>query len=396
MSIACPWADHHVTVSSTGNISTCCASVPVIDKGSGQPYNIKTHTISEAYNSEEFNSIRQNLHNGIKDKNCDYCWRLEDTNERSLRLDTIDAYREVYNSGKTSGLLTVQLDLSNQCNLKCRICNSSDSSMWIKEQYDLYERHTGISLINFQKTFNTTLHREREFLEDLKDNVIPNLVVLRFQGGEPFLMKQQWAIVDSVIELGLAKDILLSYHTNGTIWNADIAEKLSKFGEVNLCLSIDDIGDRFEYLRHPAKWTEVENNITSIIQWCAESSDNRDVLINCVVTPYNLYTIHELLDYFIVRDVPVKLHPTDFPNHFSISNIPTSLKNVFLEQLRSKTFPEQYQCEVDNVISMLLNTDNTQAWELFLKTTAIHDTYRNEDYQKTFPEFFKIINSHVK
>ena len=396
MSLKCPWADHHITVSSTGNISTCCMSVPVIDSGSGQPYNIKTHTISQAFNSKEFNSIRENLHNSIKDKNCDSCWREEAAGERSLRIETIDEYQDVFKSGKTTGLLTAQFDLSNQCNLKCRTCNPSDSSMWIREQYDLYEYNKGIPLIEFQKTFNTTLHKEREFLEDLKDNVIPNLVVLRFQGGEPFLMKQQWNIVDSIIEMDLAKDIVLSYHTNGTIWNDTIAEKLAKFNEVNLCLSIDDVEGRFEYLRHPAQWHDVESNINTIIEWCAESSETRDMLINCVVTPYNLYTIHNLLDYFIARGIPIKLHPTDYPNHFSIANIPNSLKTIFLEQLRLRTFPQGYQDEVDNVVSVLMKEDDPRTWELFLKTTMLHDTYRNESYETTFPDFFNIINHNGK
>jgi MoaA/NifB/PqqE/SkfB family radical SAM enzyme len=396
MSLECPWADHHITVTSTGNISTCCMSVPVIDPGSGQPYNIKTHTISQAFNSKEFNNIRENLHNGIKDTNCDFCWKKEEDVGRSLRLETIDRYKEVYDSGKNTGLLTLQLNLSNQCNLKCRTCNASDSSMWIKEQYDFQKNSADISLIDFQKKYNFTLHKETDFLEDLKTNVIPNIVVIRFQGGEPFLIKRQWDIIDSILELGLEKDILLSYHTNATIWNDEIAKKLSNFKEVNICLSIDDIGKKFEYLRHPGRWDEVEDNINRIIQWCREFPDSRDVMINTVVTPYNLYTVENILEYFIIKDVPVELHPTDEPAHFSISNIPESTKPLFLNKLLYKKFPQQYQGEIDHVVSRLLQSGSPEQWEVFLKTTQWHDEYRNENYKQTFPEFYEIINQHVK
>lgn len=396
MSITCPWADHHITVSSSGTISTCCMAVPVIDSRSGQPYNIKYHTISQAFNSLEFKSIRKKLHNNIKDSNCSSCWRSEEAGTRSLRMETIDEYREFFKSKKMVGLLTAQFDLSNQCNLKCRICSPRDSSMWITEQYDLYERDNGISLNDFQKTFNITLHKEHEFLEDLKINVIPNLSALSFQGGEPFLMKQQWNIIDSIIDAGVAQNIALNYHTNGTIWSEIIAEKLSKFRQVNLCLSIDDIGERFEFLRHPAIWQEVENNIDNIIDWYRESSETRSILINSVITPYNLCTIHELLDYFISKNIPVKLHPTNNPDYFSIANIPYSLKSIFLENLNSKKLPDIYQDEINNVISILMNTDNPESWETFLKTTKLHDTYRNEDYKKTFPKFYSIINQYDK
>jgi len=388
MGLQCPWAEHHITVSSTGNISTCCMSVPVIDARTGQSFNIKTHTVSQAYNSDEFNNIRQNLRNGVKDKNCDSCWRQEDLGEISLRQDSIEAYQEVYESGKTSGLITVQLDLSNQCNLKCRTCNPADSSMWINEHYDLYEQHKGLSKLEFQKTYNSTLHKERELLDDFKNNVIPSLAMIRFQGGEPFLMKSQWDIVDSMIESGYAKDILIGYHTNATIWNEDIENKLSKFKEVNLCLSIDDIDIRFEYLRHPAKWNEVEQNLKSILTWCSKDSDSRDVMINCVVTPYNLLTIENLIDYFSSKNIPVKLHPTSLPEHFSISNIPENLKHIFLEKLKSIT-----HTDIDNVVSVLTRQGLHNQWKKFLTTTSLHDRYRNENFEMTFPELAKVLNN---
>ncbi len=396
MSITCPWADHHITVSSSGTISTCCMAVPVIDSRSGQPYNIKTHTISEAYNSQEFNSIRTNLQNGVKDKNCDHCWQQEDIGERSLRLDTIPYYQEVYNSGRTQGLLTTQLDLSNQCNLKCRTCGPSDSSMWVKEHFDIYQQSNGVNLLEFQKNYNSTLHRENDFLDDFKNNVVPNLVVIKFQGGEPFLMKKQWDMIDSIIESNNSKNVLVGYHTNATIWNKDIENKLSNFKEVNLCLSIDDIGNRFEYIRHPGKWSEVEYNLNCMMQWCSQNPDQREVMINCVVTPYNLYTIHELLDYFISRKIDVKLHPTTLPNHFSISNIPENIKHVFLERLNSKHLPTSYQEEMNNVISVLTGHGEVDIWKQFLRTTRIHDRYRKENFEKTFPEFFKVISVNGK
>ncbi len=177
MGLECPWAEHHITVSSTGTIATCCASVPVIDARTDQPYNIKTHTISESYNSKEFNDIRQNLRNGIQDKNCETCWQRENRGERSLRLESTgpDKYQQVFESGKTVGLITMQLDLSNQCNLKCRTCNPSDSSMWVNEYFDLYEQDNDINLIEFQKKYNFTLHKEDVFFEDFKKKCTSNI-----------------------------------------------------------------------------------------------------------------------------------------------------------------------------------------------------------------------------
>jgi len=268
--------------------------------------------------------------------------------------------------------------------------------MWTKEHFDLYEQNKEFNLLEFQKTYNFALHKDDDFLEDFKKNVVPTLAVIRFQGGEPFLMKRQWAIVDSIIESGYSKEMLIGYHTNATIWNADIEEKLSKFKEVNLSLSIDDVGDRFEYLRHPAKWNEVKNNIERILSWSSKDKDVRDVLINCVVTPYNIFTIHDLIDYFALRNIPVKLHPTSSPEHFSISNVPANIKHVFLEKLTSRTYSAEYNIEIENVISVLLGSGSSEQWKMFLKTTRIHDTYRKENFENTFPELTAVIRQYDK
>ena len=133
-----------------------------------------------------------------------------------------------------------------------------------------------------------------------------------------------------------------------------------------------------------------------MMQWCSQNPDQRELMINCVVTPYNLYTIHELLDYFISRKLKVKLHPTTLPNYFSISNIPENIKHVFLERLNSKHLPASYQEEMNNVISVLTRHGEVDTWKQFLRTTRIHDRYRKENFENTFPEFFKVISLNGK
>lgn len=391
-SLRCPWAENHINVSPSGNISMCCLAIPIIDKQLDQPYNIKTHNISRAFNSAEFETIRTNLRNGIEDKNCTQCWDVEKLNGRSIRHGGIDDHEDRNISPIDSKLLHMNLSLSNQCNLKCRTCGPSDSSAWIEEYKTIYVAKADKSVY---KLFNKNIFLEQDFFKDLEENIIPTINHLHFMGGEPFLIKQQWQILDSIIKLGYNQSMTVSYHTNGTIWNDDIADTLSKFKNVEIALSIDDIGQRFEYIRHPAKWHSVKENLLAIKKWVNDEPESRSFGINCTVSIYNIFTIKEILDFCNNENIVIFLHPTGWPNHFSIFNLPDEIKSKLLECLNFK-INDQINIEIANLISMISQsaTDHTQ-WPIFLSTTDIHDSYRKEDWKHTFPELFEVVKSYV-
>jgi hypothetical protein len=102
-----------------------------------------------------------------------------------------------------------------------------------------------------------------------------------------------------------------------------------------------------------------------------------------------------LLDYCVSNDIPVNLQTTNFPRHFSISNIPENLKHIFIEKLRSKTYSTEYNNELENIISVLSGKGSAEQWEMFLKTTKLHDDYRNENFEKTFPELTEVLKHNV-
>jgi molybdenum cofactor biosynthesis enzyme MoaA len=389
----CPHADYNINVSTNGVISTCCWSQPVIDSATGHPYNIQTHTVSEAYNSPEFQKIRNNLRSNIPDSNCNKCWEVENLGGKSVRTEEKDSYIDdnvLHISEPT--LQTLTLDLSNQCNLKCRTCSPDDSSLWIKEHYDIYGSKT-IKIQDYHRSYNNNLQHEKKFYDDLKNNVLPGVREIHFKGGEPMLLKQQWELVDHMIDSGISSTKTIAYHTNATIWNKDIEEKLSNFNVVGIGCSIDDILHRYEYLRHPGKWDVIQENIDKIQRWCQQST-NRILVINVVVSIYNVLTIAELVDYFHRQNIPIFLHPTVSPPYFSITNLPNNIKRTVKKELSKNSWPTEYSREVDNVMTMMFGKPQDPGlWREFLDRTRKHDEYRKEDFKKTFPELWTNIKS---
>ena len=61
------------------------------------------------------------------------------------------------------------------------------------------------------------------------------------------------------------QEIALALNTNTTYLPGAILEKLRKFKKIHMNLSIDSVGDVYEYIRFPAKWEKINNNIKSTI-----------------------------------------------------------------------------------------------------------------------------------
>ena len=82
-----------------------------------------------------------------------------------------------------------------------------------------------------------------------------------FYGGEPWLIQEHWDTLSKMVELGYSKDCILHYTTNGTVFKSKQVDLLKQTKTVSIQLSIDGIGNRFEYQRYPGKWSVIENNI---------------------------------------------------------------------------------------------------------------------------------------
>ena len=84
-----------------------------------------------------------------------------------------------------------------------------------------------------------------------------------FTGGEPLLIKKHYELLEKCIELDVAKNIGLHYNTNGTQLNMKALNELwPKFKIVDCHFSIDGVGEKFEFQRHPAKWNNALSNMS--------------------------------------------------------------------------------------------------------------------------------------
>ena len=126
-----------------GAVKVCCRSHPIGD--------IQEETLEQIWNNDTMQRIRHQVLNSERPPECAPCFNLEDQGVESLRQRHIkgeipEARINLYPNTPLQEVMpfefpTMEIKLNNLCNLKCRMCNPTDSTSWndweqVEEFYD--------------------------------------------------------------------------------------------------------------------------------------------------------------------------------------------------------------------------------------------------------------------
>jgi len=391
----CVNADHAMSGDNTGTTKICCMTD---DKTRSK--SLLDSTIEENFNQEKFLEVRTALASGERHDICKLCWAEENSGRKSKRLRDNEKYlNHLQNGGKPfEGLAKFELNLGNTCNLKCRTCAPHSSSQWIKEKFDIIETDAWKgdfkAYSNEMKKYHMTYDEDSVFWDDLEKN-LHTIKQFDFYGGEPFMSKKMWRILEICIDLDYAKDIELHYATNATHWPEKQIELFHHFRHVNLNFSIDGIGDQFTYMRHPGKWEDASTNMNKAkdlqhthhnihISWCI------------TVSLLNIFSISDVLEEHKnnYSSFGSYLNLVHSPEYFNIGIMPDDVKEQVIAKLESipRHHTDMWYHHLPGVINFIRNgKHNSKLWEEFKQKIQVHDIYRDEQYSKVFPDFAKII-----
>jgi MoaA/NifB/PqqE/SkfB family radical SAM enzyme len=398
----CVNALHGMSGNNDGSSKMCC----MIDEsynymGGERVWFLGSKTIEENFNNPIAQSIKSNLEAGVRDRACNQCWQEEDGGRKSKRLRDNDKYfHNIEYGGQEpfTGLAKFELNLGNTCNIKCRTCHPTISSLWMKEDYDL--NHTArVTYKDYaieMKKYHQTYDEDSPFWDDLANN-LSTIKQFDFYGGEPFLSKKMWEVLKLCVDNGYAKDIELHYNTNGTTWPEE-TEVWKNFKHVNLSFSIDGTGEQFEYMRYPAVWTEAVDNMKKASAF-AKQHGNLSLSWCITLSSINVYNLPETLDayYDNFTDFGLYLNLVHRPAHFNMSSLPADIKEAVLDRLHN--IPKHYEhawYQLPGIIGFLENGTpcSEEEWGKFLSTIKTHDTYREQDFFKTFEAYGRVVKAH--
>ena len=351
---------------------------------------------------KEFMEVREDLSNGIKHKACRKCWEEEDSGRDSKRVRDNKVYFDSDIRFRPGTLAKIELSLGNTCNIKCRTCAPHSSSTWMREfqetRYPDMDYKTWVVVAELDK-FYKHYGDESPFWDDIEKN-LSTIKQFDFYGGEPFMSKKMWSLINAASEKGYANDIELHYNTNGTLWPEKELECWKNFRHVSLSFSIDGINDRFEFMRHPAKWD-------TVIESYRKAEKMKDEFGNmsldwCItLSNLNIYYLPETLEYFYNNVSPstgLYLNLVHGPKYFNIQYLHDDLKDVVRERLsklkQNSLVTDNAASQIDGIINFMNNGKFDKiTWDNFKKNIDTHDTYRKENYYETFPEFGELIKA---
>ena len=212
-----------------------------------------------------------------------------------------------------SPLMFLDLKLGNICNLKCRICGS-----WSSSQFATEELNNLSANVDKKTSFHYTMLKQgawpREnpvFWKEIAE-VADQIRYIEFTGGEPFMIREHFQMLQGLVDRGIASQVEIHYNTNGTHFPLEALQVWRDFRQVNVSFSIDGVGDQFEFMRYPAKWNEVDSNMEKFLE-IGKEFGNINFSWCITLSVANIYNVPETLDYYYKKyanqnRVKVKLH----------------------------------------------------------------------------------------
>lgn len=393
-----PWVS--LETSPVGTARPCCLAEDEIVDSHGNKMTVQDHSLQDIFNSEYMQNLRQQFRRGEKPETCKKCWTEEAAGRRSKRINTQVKFKEDIKNvpvlqDTVDNLWFLDLKLGNICNLKCRICGSWSSSKWAAEEID-YLKSQGASREEqrqhtaYQMLKQGAWPRESRQFWDSLEELLPNIRYFEFTGGEPFMIREHFELLERAVDLGYSKNITIHYNTNGTVYPEELESVWKNFKRVEIALSIDNVGKRFEYERYLANWKTVNENIRKF-ERLKHESNNIDLQLCFTVNILNILYLDELLEW--AADVNFDSYHWNMlhgPEEMSIACLSDDSKTQIVHALKQKKFVGEHQKEVDNIIEMMLNGKSSDNQRLLQKLSTT-DQYRKQHLRQTHPELAEIL-----
>jgi sulfatase maturation enzyme AslB (radical SAM superfamily) len=354
--------------------------------------NVNEKSIDSIVKSDRFNTLRKNMLNNQRSKECNYCYIKEDSGLTSLRQSHNARWKISVETATIDNVKPVYLDirLSNVCNLKCRMCSSYFSSAISAEEAKIFNVENATSTLNL-KNQDATL---KEIL-----SYLPNVEKIYFAGGEPLLSKEHYIILQSLIDCNNI-DLEIIYSTNFTklkYQNYSVFDLWPKFSNITISASLDAHGTVAEYVRHGTKWAEIEQNLILLKKYCP----NVKFTVISTVGFLNVASLIALQQQWHCRELldiqNFSLIAMISPEHLTVSALPLHHK----QRLESLIVQHINWCKNNNatilaqqwndVLKYMWLHDHSHHLDEFKRLTNIMDSHRGQSLIEVLPEYHDLL-----
>lgn len=369
-----PWTTLFVEVD--GSVKSCCP-------GSYYWGNLHEQTIEEILNSDRVVNIKQQIINDEPVDYCSNCRRDEAATGWSLRnhYNTIEMDDTVLESPTGFLLKSTDIRWNSLCNLACVYCNEFNSTLW--------QKYKSIPIATIERPYHDNV------LNFVKDNN-SELETIFLLGGEPLIQYQNATLleyVDSNCNINVVTNLKANLDTN------PVFTQLKTKNDVVWSLSFENVGERFEYVRHGGDWAQHVKNINTL-----KTVPGHKVALDAVYCIYSALNLVELYEF--ARDIGIQafLQPLFNPHYLNVANFSVEVRNRAIEEIDSVLalpyIHEFYERNYNYLVSMretLVNANpETICNNDFLAWAEEFDSKyakNSKTYKELWPEAYELIKS---
>ena len=342
--------------------------------------------------------------------------------EQMIKMMEVSGEYHMMDGGR---ILEVQLKVyGSECNLDCYMCVHANSTIrqkvaieggvwseaifeklddeakeklrWVsKDKNEIYnDEDVVIDKDGTMRIPLASLSYDREgehFLDHIKKNdeitntvsmvdqtiaLAPYIRSIKIIGGEPLIMKKHYELLDKLIAIDEAKNIVIKYQTNLTETKAgkhNIFNYIPKFKLVCMVASVDGIGKTIEYMRRRTDWDKVVKNC----EYCREY-DNANVDFNGLVSFLSVMRFYEVIDFCLENPIVDQINWAllEGPIHLRVNNLPEKIKQDLIPKytlwpdiVAALEMEADREVNIQDTFDYLLKADeyyNGTKWEMQL------------------------------
>jgi sulfatase maturation enzyme AslB (radical SAM superfamily) len=345
---------------------------------------------STTWNNSYSNQLRQDLLNDINRIQCSSCnvgpeafsykkWKNDYYKNEYFFLDDSDT-----DIVETPHMF--HINLSNTCNLACRMCDSTNSSKLAQ----MARKHDSM------KGYLQILPHKKRISPEVLRGSFKNAKLVSFAGGEPTIDEDTLTVI-KMIRSESTDITAINFSTNLTTINDDLLYELNdiasnKIVNVVLSISIDGPKHIHEYIRYHCSWDIMMSNIEYIklkypnIQFSANTTISA---MNVGYVSDTLDSIHLLEKNYGVKIKRIMTSPVINKKYLHPGLLPEAIKQSYIDKIKSHDGDLTIK-DSEYVLSTaieLLSKDYSTEREKFLNYMSEFDKIAGTSFIKTYPEF---------
>jgi sulfatase maturation enzyme AslB (radical SAM superfamily) len=353
---------------------------------------LKGSSIANEWNNDYFKHIRKEFLEGRWPENCKRCEYVESLKGNSKRIEEnyyhYDNNEHLLEQTAQDGSVpyypsNIDIRVGTICNLKCIHCGTGASSKW-NEDKAMLDKYPNTEFYNID---NKWIEQDSFIWDNIKEN-LNYTKRFNFLGGEPFANKQHNKFIQDISQTEYAKDITLSYVSNGTLLTEKIFEQLKNFKLVIIRLSLDAIQEPGEYFRFPIKWNTFKTKL-ELMQKYAKHYSNFDIGVQWTCSNISMFYLTETFD-FMQKNYPniefILANHVEWPVHMSAQVLPNVVKKIITDKIENYNFGKKSK----KVPFYLNHMNEKNLWPEYGKTFINYlddlDCARNINWKHSFKE----------